>query len=194
MFPFYLPPALLQRPCLLVAGSGGSLPALVPLFLVWCPFFCDWPTQEAPLDHLVLTTRRAFVPGSHRIVAAGEMVLVRLLLPGHCTDCELRRIPSLAVKKASLLLLEHQLEGQTSGLAHLVAYRAALKECRLLPPAWHSPSVLLQLTGVTQKRVTLIWSPDYCGCGPVDNSRLPNSGGQWSLPLQFHRTVYICIF
>ena len=127
-------------------------------------------------------TRRAFIPGSQRIAAVGEMVLVRLLLPGHCPDCELRHVLQSCCEKGFFASLRASAWGANFRFGtHLVAYRAALKECRLLSPSWHSPSVLLQLTGVTQKRVTLIWSPDFCGCGPADNSRSPNSDRQWGL-------------
>ena len=55
----------------------------------------------------------------------------------------------------------------------------------------HSPSTLLQLTGISQKGAyILVWSPHFYKCCPGDTSRFPRSGGQWGLRFWPHRTVY----
>ena len=60
-------------------------------------------------------------------------------------------------------------------------------------PSLCSPSALLQLTDISQKRVcTLIWSPDLCNCCPEDTYRSLSSGSQRGLRLQSHRIIYNC--
>ena len=49
-------------------------------------------------------------------VTIRKTVLGRLLPPGHSTHNRLKHTPSLSVKKAYLLVLELQPEGQVSGL------------------------------------------------------------------------------
>ena len=101
-------------------GVGGSLPALVPLFLCLVPVFLWLSHPGSP----------SWSPGSDEQEGFYSWV------PQDCGSwrdgsCEaatprtLHRLnwgasSSLAVKKASLLLLEHQLGGQTSGLAHIL--------------------------------------------------------------------------
>ena len=45
---------------------------------------------------------------------------------------------------------------------HLVDYGAALKECRLWIPSWHSPSASFQY--LPERAYILVWSPDFCDC------------------------------
>ena len=45
------------------------------------------------LDHQALVASGTCVPGSHRTLAIGEMVLGRLPCPGHCEDSRLRCTP-----------------------------------------------------------------------------------------------------
>lgn len=70
----------------------------------------------------------------------GERVLSRLPPPGHCTDKGLKHTPSLPMKKAHLLYLEFQPEGQASGYHTFRSYESALRECR--------PGLLLGLATV----------------------------------------------
>ena len=66
-------------PCLL----EGIFPCIGALVFLCGAHFSAAATQETPLDHLVLRTRRACIHESHRTVATGEMVLGRLPPLGH---------------------------------------------------------------------------------------------------------------
>lgn len=192
---FYLPPAMLQQPCLLVAGSGGIFTCISALVFM---FGARFSVTDPPRKHLLIT-RFWWAGGLLFLGPTGLWQLERWFLWGcysqDTAQTELRRLLQPCCEKGFFASLRASAWGANFRFGtHFVAYRAALKECRLLSPSWHSPSVLLQLTGVTKKRVTLIWSPDFCGCGPGDNSRSPNSGGQCGSLLQFHRTVCTCVF
>ena len=58
--------------CLL---EGNTYMCLVPQFLHLVPWFLWLPPQGIPLDHLPLTVRRAYVPGSHGTVTVEEQFL-----------------------------------------------------------------------------------------------------------------------
>lgn len=58
------------------------------VFISGAPVFAV-AAQSLPLNHRALVAMGAYKPGFHKSVATGEMVLGRLLPPGHCTDCRL---------------------------------------------------------------------------------------------------------
>ena len=102
----------------------------------------------------------------------GERVLSRLPPPGHCTDKGLKHTPSLPMKKAHLLYLEFQPEGQTSGYHTFRSYESALRECRPRAPSLCSPLTLLQFTVTFQNGAyRLIWSPNFHICHTRDTYR-----------------------
>ena len=122
--------------------------------------------QGIPLDHLSLVAEGTFVPGSHRTVEIIEMVFGKLLPPRHFTDSGPRHTLQSFCERGLFACPGALAWGAVFRFGtHFVVSGPALKEHRLQMSSWHSPSALLQFTGVTQKRAyTLIWSPDLCDC------------------------------
>jgi len=76
-------------------------------------------TQGLPFDILSLVAKGAGIPELHGNVAIGKIVLGSIPSPGHCTDSSVKNNTNLPVKKAYLLSLGIQVEGQASGIPHI---------------------------------------------------------------------------
>ena len=76
------------------------------------------PHQGISLEILALEAIKACVSGSQRTETIRETVF-RLPPPGHSTESRLTHTPFFSCKRAYLLVLELQPEGQVLGLPHI---------------------------------------------------------------------------
>ena len=108
----------------------------------------------------------------------GEMILGRLLPPGHCTDNGPRHIVFLQ-RRCFFLSWSFSLGGSLQVWHTLMAYDTALKECRLWMPSWRCP--LPSSSSLVSSRRELIHSSGALifatATPPGNTSRFPGSGG-----------------
>lgn len=93
------------------------------------PWFLQLPPRRSPLLISWLQWPLDLDSGVPQTVVQ-ETILGRLPVPGHWLDSRLRHTFQL-VKEVSLLVQEHQPEGQASGMAQISGLWAALKKCRI---------------------------------------------------------------